>query len=281
LTRLYISADLEGVCGVVSTHHCAAHPDRTAYDWAVSQLEMEVAAVVEAALDHGVSHILVNDSHCTMTNLMMDQVDPRVSLLTGKPKRCAMSAGLDDTFDAAIYVGYHAKAGTHQGVLCHTFHPKLFDVSINDVSFGEGGINALYASLVHGVPVILTSGDRAYLSEIRQLIPALEGVETKVGLTYTSAQCHPLEKVIEDYTSKTRRLLENRAAWKQNLLALQGPYTLKMTFINPLAADAANTIPGVERIDGTRLLFKTPDFQTLYQMLQSCYSILAYTQYLE
>jgi D-aminopeptidase len=90
-----------------------------------------------------------------------------------------------------------------------------------------------------------------------------------------------LEKVIEDYTSKTRRLLENRAAWKQNLLALQGPYTLKMTFINPLAADAANTIPGVERIDGTRLLFKTPDFQTLYQMLQSCYSILAYTQYLE
>ncbi len=281
MTRLYISADLEGACGVVSTHHCAAQPDRAAYDWAVSQLEMEVAAVVEAALDHGVSHILVNDSHYTMTNLMLDQVDPRVSLLTGKPKRCAMSAGLDDTFDAAIYVGYHAKAGTHQGVLCHTFHSKLFDVSINGVSYGEGGINALYASLVHGVPVILTSGDRAYLSEMRGLIPALEGVETKVGLTYTSAQCHPLEKVLEDYTFKTRQLLENRANWKQNLLTLPGPYALRMTFINPLAADAANTIPGVERIDGTSLLFETSDFQTVYQMLQACYSILAYTQYLE
>lgn len=167
MTKLYISADLEGVCGVVSPHHCSAEPDRSAYDWAVSQLEMEVAAVVEAALDHGVSEVLVNDSHCTMTNLYLEQVDPRVSLLTGKPKRCAMSAGLDERFDAAIYIGYHAKAGAHKGVLSHTFHSKLFDVSVNGVSYGEGGINALYASLVHGVPLVLASGDRAFVEEIQ------------------------------------------------------------------------------------------------------------------
>jgi len=195
VTKLYISADLEGVCGVVSPHHCAAEPDRSAYDWAVSQLEMEVAAVVDAALDHGVSEILVNDSHCTMTNLYLEQVDPRVSLLTGKPKRCAMSAGLDESFDAAIYVGYHAKAGAHKGVLSHTFHNKLFDVSVNGVSYGEGGINALYASMVFGVPLVLASGDRAFVEEIHQLLPALETVETKIGLTQTAAQCHPLANV--------------------------------------------------------------------------------------
>ncbi len=281
MTRLYISADLEGACGVVSTHHCSTTPDRSAYDWAVSQLQLEVAAVVEAALDHGVSHILVNDSHYTMTNLYLEQVDPRVSLLTGKPKRCAMSAGLDESFDAAIYVGYHAKAGTHKGVLCHTFHSKLFDVSVNGVSYGEGGINALYASLMCGVPLILTSGDQAYIEEMRTLIPKLEAVETKVGLTYTAAQCHPLEQVLTDYAAKTRHVLENRAAWNQNLLTLPGPYELKMTFINPLAADAANTIPGVERLDGTTLVYHANDFRVVYQMLQACYSILAYTLYLE
>lgn len=281
MTKLYISADLEGVCGVVSPHHCSPEPDRSAYDWAVSQLEMEVAAVVDAALDHGVSEIVVNDSHCTMTNLYLEQIDPRVSLLTGKPKRCAMSAGLDNSFDAAIYIGYHAKAGAHKGVLSHTFHNKLFDVSVNDVSYGEGGINALYASLVFGVPLVLASGDRAFIEEIHQLIPALETVETKEGITQTSALCRPLEKVLEDYAYKTRAVLENRSEWKKNILAVQGPYELKMTFINPLAADAANTIPGLERIDGRTLLFKAEQFQTVYQMLQSCYSILAFTNYLE
>ena len=108
MTRLYISADIEGICGVVSPLQCATTPARSAYAWAVSQMAVEVAAVVEAALDHGVSHILVNDSHYTMTNLYLEHVDPRVSLLTGKPKRCAMSTGLDESFDAAIYIGYHA-----------------------------------------------------------------------------------------------------------------------------------------------------------------------------
>jgi D-amino peptidase len=281
VTKIYISADLEGVCGVVSPHHCSSTPDRDAYDWAVSQLEMEISAVVEAALDHGATEILVNDSHCTMTNLALERVDPRVSLLSGKPKRCAMSAGIDASFDGAIYIGYHGKAGAHQGVLSHTFHSKLFDVSVNGVSYGEGGINALYASLEFGVPLVLASGDRAFVEEIHQLIPGLPTVETKIGISQTAALNHPLEVVLEDYVAKTRQVLENRATWAERKLSLSGPYVLKITFINTLAADVANTIPGLDRLDGRTLQFKADRFQTIYQMLQACYSILAYTDYLE
>ncbi len=281
MTKLYISADLEGVCGVVTPQHCAPEPDRSAYDWAVSQLEMEVAAVVDAALDQGVSEIVVNDAHCTMTNLYLEQVHPQVSLITGKPKRCAMAAGLDKSFDAMILVGYHAKAGTHKGVLSHTFHHKVYDVSINGVSYGEGGINALYGSLVFGVPLVLTSGDKAFVEEIHQLIPKLETVETKEGITQTAARCRPLEAVLADYAAATRAALDNRSAWKKNLLKLPGPYELRVSFINPLAADTANLLPGLERIDGRTLAYKTNDFQTLYQMLQSSYTILANTTYLD
>lgn len=281
MTKLYISADLEGVCGVVTWHQCAPEPDRAAYDLAVAQLETEVEAVVQAALDAGVEEILVNDSHCGMTNLRLEQIHPEVSLLSGKPKRCAMSAGLDSSFDGAIYVGYHAKAGAHKGVLAHTFHNKLFDVSINGVSHGEAGVNALYASLVYGVPLVLGSGDKAFAEEIHTLLPNLVTVETKEGLTQTAARNRPLEALLTDYAEKTQQVIADKANWKKNVLKLAGPYKLQMTFINPLAADTANLIPGLTRVDGRTLAYQTDNFETLYQMLQSCYSILANTAGLE
>ena len=273
--KLYISADLEGACGVVSPHQCSPHPDQDAYEWAVGQLELEVSAVVEASLEAGATEIVVNDAHCRMINLVLEQIDPRVSLLSGKPKPCAMFAGLDASFDAAMQIGYHAKAGTEKGVLSHTFHHKLFDVSVNGNSYGEGGINALYASLTHGVPLVLGSGDAAYDAEIRQLIPNLTTVITKDGHGQTAALSRPLESVIADYTAKTAAVLADAASWKQNLLKLTGPYIVRMTFINPLCADAAMLIPGPTRVDGRTLEYRADDFETAYRMLQACYTMQA------
>lgn len=281
MTKLYISADLEGVCGVVTWHQCDPHPDRNAYDLAVEQLETEVEVVVQTALDAGVEEIVVNDSHCSMTNLRLAQTHPNVSLISGKPKRCAMSTGLDETFDGAIYIGYHAKAGALRGVLAHSFHNKVFDISINGKSYGETGINALYASLVFGVPLVMGSGDRAFADEAQTLIPNLVTVETKEGITQTAAKNRPIEALLNDYEEKTKQVLDNKADWKKNVLTLPGPYDLAITFINPLAADTANLIPGLTRNDGRTLGFKTDNFKTLYQMLQSCYSILANTAALE
>jgi D-amino peptidase len=281
MAKLYISADLEGVCGVVTWHQVSPEPDREAYGLAVRQLEAEVGSVVEAALDAGIEEVVVNDSHCGMTNLRLAQIHPKVFLLSGKPKRCAMSAGLDSSFDGAIYIGYHAKAGALRGVLAHTFHNKLFDVSINGVSYGEGGINALHASLTYGVPLVMASGDAAFIEEIHTLLPNLVTVETKRGLTQTSALNRPVDALLQDYAEKTKRVIKERANWKSNLLQLPGPYELTMTFINPLAADTANLIPGLTRVDGRTLTYKADCFETVYQMLQSCYSILANTAALE
>ncbi|HEY9746422.1 MAG TPA: M55 family metallopeptidase [Oculatellaceae cyanobacterium] len=281
MTKLYISADLEGVCGVVTWHQVSPESDRVAYDLAVAQLETEVEAVVEAALDAGVDAVVVNDSHCAMTNLRLAQMHPRVSLISGKPKRCAMSAGLDSSFDGAIYIGYHAKAGARRGVLAHTFHNKLFDVSINGVSYGEGGVNALHASLTFGVPLIMASGDTAFVEEIHTLLPNLPVVETKQGISQTAAKNRPLEELLSDYAEITRTVLKNKAAWKQNLLSVPGPYELRMTFINSLAADTADLIPGLTRVDGRTLAYQADQFELVYRMLQACYSILANTAALE
>jgi D-amino peptidase len=277
VTRLYISADLEGLCGVVSPHHCLPEPDRAAYDLAVRQMHREVAVVAETAREAGISDILVNDAHCTMINLDPALLPAGISLISGKPKPCAMVAGLDETFDAAIFVGYHAKAGAHRGVLSHTFYSKVFDISVNGVSYGEGGMNALYASLVAGVPLILASGDRAFVEEIHTLLPELATVETKVGLSRTAAHCHPWEAVQASYREQLRRVLDARNAredaWFRNRPDLPGPYELRIVFVNPVFADAAALIPDVERVDGCTLLYRTPCFRTLYRMMQSCYTL--------
>lgn len=281
MTKLFISADLEGACGVTSPLHCFPERDRPGYERAVSALVQEVNAVVSAAFDAGATEIVVNDAHGYMTNLPVAALSPRVRLLSGKPKACAMSAGLDESFDGVLFVGYHAKAGTTAGILNHTFHDKLFDVSVNGVSYGESGINALYASLEFGVPVILASGDQALREEVHSFLPAMETIQTKTSLSFSAALNRPLEDVLAEYRQKVTALMQAPESWRQNLLTLEPPYTLQVTFINSLAADVAMTLPWLNRLDGRTVSFETERFQTVYQALQSCYAILSYSAYME
>lgn len=282
MTRLYISADLEGVCGIMSPLQCYPQKDRQAYEQAVNMLAEEVNMVVDIALECGAQRIVVNDSHGPMTNLRMQHISsPFVTLLSGKPKVCAMSAGLEPGFDAAIYLGYHAKAGTERAVLCHTFHDKIFDVVINGKSFGETGVNALYAGLVFQIPVILASGDDALCLEAEQCVPGIETVRTKTAVTYASAIFRPKEEVYADYQEKLKRLFSQQAAWRQNILNLDPPYRLEVTFIHALAADTAMMMPGWTRMDGRTIAYQTHHFQEVYQALQSAYAILSYSNYLE
>jgi D-amino peptidase len=281
MSKYYISADLEGVCGVTSLLQCYPKEGRTDdYTLAMEQFTAEVNSLVEAILmNDSDSEILLNDAHNTMTNLSLSTLSPKVQLLSGKPKLCAMMAGLDSTFDGVFLLGYHAKAGTDKGVLNHTFHHKLFDVQINGKSYGEGGINALYASLVFKIPILLASGDRAFCQEIQQLIPDLCTVETKVGLSTTAAHSHPKQHVLDTYQDELHEVLTQGET--TSLIELDGPYTLRITFINSLACDVVMTSPLYRRLDGRTVEMKTDKFQTMYQSLQSAYTMLAYTNYME
>jgi D-amino peptidase len=280
VTKLFISADLEGACGVTSPKQCWPKPgDYGPYQRAVAQLAREVRAVIEGALEAGATAFVVNDSHAAMANLwVQDLVElPSVSLLSGKPKPCAMSAGLDKTFDGAVYVGYHAKAGTEKAVLCHSFHDLIVDIRVNGASYGEAGINALYASLAHQVPVILASGDAALCHEVKQLIPTLETVCTKTGLSFSAALNRPEGEVLQELKDKAKRLLTTPSSWKESRLSLQAPYVLEVTLAHTLAADVAMTMPFLTRANGCTVAFTTGCFETLYKMLQSVYSMLAYS----
>jgi D-amino peptidase len=278
--KFYISADLEGICGVVSLKQCSPEPDRAAYEAAVTQMMREVRIVAETLLaSNRVAEIVVNDAHCSMLNLSYGAMPPGVSLVSGKPKKLAMTAGLDEHFEGLILLGYHAKAGVLKGVLSHTFHHRLFDVSINGVSYGEGGVNTLHAALSYGVPLVLASGDRAFAEEMHSLLPGLPIVETKAGLGQNAAICHPWPQVEADYRQKTEKMLaafENKASSSQLTIG-QAPFEVRVTYLTPLAADNACILPGVKREDGRTISFRAETFAEAYGLLQASYTILAAT----
>jgi len=280
MPKYYLSVDLEGVCGVTSLLQCYPKADRAPFNDAVEQLAEEINLVAFALLEaDSHSEIVVNDAHSTMTNLHLEHLlSSGISLVSGKPKLCAMMAGLDSSFDAAFLIGYHAKAGTEKGVLNHTFHSKLFDVKINGVSYGEGGINAYYASLVHQVPVVLASGDKAFCEEIRSVLPEVCTVETKQGLTTTAAQNIAVDQLEAAYTQQTQKAISRKPKFPAKL---KSPYTLEITFTTSLACDVAMTSPLYQRVDGRTLTTKTDNFETLYRSLQAAYTMLGYTDYME
>ncbi|MBX2860970.1 MAG: M55 family metallopeptidase [Vampirovibrio sp.] len=278
MKKLYISADMEGIGGIVSHSECYPQEDSVGYERAVALMNREVSVVAVAALEAGVTELVVNDAHGPMTNLRAELLPKQVKLLSGKPKICAMEAGLDETFDAAFLIGYHARAGALNGVIAHTFHDRIFEVSVNGKVLGESGVNAYYASLVHQVPIIFASGDAAFCEEVTELLPTLETVCTKTGLGYAAALNRDEAGLFTEYRDTVKQVLTQSKTKKPSLLKMRTPYVLQVTFIHPVAADIVMHMPGWTRIDGRAVEYTAQDFQELYQALQSSYAILAYRQ---
>jgi D-amino peptidase len=178
--KVFISVDMEGLAGVVAaTDVSSTGPD---YGHFRAIMAAETNAAIDGAIRAGATHVLVRDSHGNKTNLLPGDVSPRAQLLRGAstgPKN--MMEGIDATFAAAVFIGYHAKAGTANAVLAHTSNGNVIDFEINGVSLPEAGYNALVAGL-YNVPVVFVAGDRAFVEQARGLLGPVEAVTTKAEI---------------------------------------------------------------------------------------------------
>ena len=136
--KVFISVDMEGLAGVVSGRECSSSGED--YDYFRRIMTLEANAAIEGALAAGAGEIVVRDGHGSKTNILPDLLHPKAKLLRGttaKPEN--MMLGIDETFDAVIFIGYHAKAGTEEGIISHTSSGNVIDLSINNVSLPEAG----------------------------------------------------------------------------------------------------------------------------------------------
>ncbi len=175
--KVFISVDMEGLAGVVQ----GSDVNRSGPDYAHFRKLMadETNAAIEGSMRAGATEIVVRDSHGSKTNLLPGDVSSRALLLRGAttgPKN--MMEGIDETFDAVIFIGYHARAGTPNAILEHTSNGNVIDMKINGVSMPEAGYNALVAGL-YDVPVVFVAGDKAFTDQAREIFGDVEALAVK------------------------------------------------------------------------------------------------------
>ncbi|MSO50554.1 MAG: hypothetical protein EXQ49_11770 [Acidobacteria bacterium] len=250
--KVFISVDMEGLAGVATSTD--VNPTGRDYEHFRKIMAAETNAAIEGAFRAGVTEIVVRDSHGGKTNLLPGDLSPVAQLIRGAstgPKN--MMEGIDASFAAAIFIGYHAKAGTPDAVLAHTSNGNVVDLSINKVSLPEAGYNALVAGL-YDVPVVFVAGDRAFVEQARGLLGPVEAVATKAeiggggisGLSPTEAQ-----RQIRDGVA---RAIGNRTRMKP--YKLTAPYTmvLKVKVDKPLYRNAVRVRPGESVFEHADLL---------------------------
>lgn len=188
--KVFVSFDMEGVAGIVDWDQC--RPGAAGYDLGRRLLLGEVNAAIDGALDAGATGIVCNDSHGAMANLDPEALHGEATSITGRHKPGYMMEGLDQSFGAVFFVGYHGSISGVPSTLSHTYNPAVVSgVTLEGRLVGESGINALAAAAA-GVPVALVSGDAATLAEAEELFPGAELVQVKDSITrFAASSLHP------------------------------------------------------------------------------------------
>lgn len=256
--RVFLSVDLEGVTGVTDVNEMSA--GRDAYASAQRLMTADANAAIEGALAGGADEVVVCDSHNQARNLLVEELHPAAVLVRGQFKPARMMEGLDASFAAALFVGYHARAGSDPGVLNHTWIGKeLIDVRIGGEPAGELHLNALVAG-AHGVPVVLVTGDDVACREAEGVVAGVRTVAVKRAIDrFAAAVEHPSRT-----GPRIRAAAEEavRARTEIDPLRVEGPVELAVEWASTHVAKACSLIPGVEQ-DGRVSRYRAPDVLTL------------------
>ncbi len=241
--KVFISADIEGVAGVVSP--AQGQPGNTEYERARRLMTEEVNAAIAGAFDGGATSVLVNDSHGPQTNLLPDVLDPRAELLLGRPKPAGMCAGLDAGFDAVFFTGYHSGAGQH-GVLSHTINGFAFaGIRVNGIDCAEATLYGAYAGSI-GVPVALLSGDDCLMAQCSPLFAGAQNVVVKHAIGQRAARALSPARACQAIKDGAALALRGLSACHPFVIA--SPMVLEIDFTSVALADLAALIPVAKRL---------------------------------
>jgi len=268
--KVFISIDLEGISGI----YCEAQtePGAAEYQRDVEFMRGDLEAAIEGCVAAGAQEIVVCDAHDQGGNLSSRGLPAGVTLVSGSPEPLSMMQGIDETFDAALFVGYHAMAGTTGAVIDHTYTGFVFKVRIDDaLEVGEVGINAGVAG-AFGVPVVFVSGDDKLAAEATELIPGVESAIVKEGVQRTCARLLPPEVAHQRIRAGVERAL--RRAEKPRPLDFTGR-PLRLTFQATKYCDQAALCPSVRRVDARAVEITGKTYLDVYRSFLACLDLAA------
>jgi D-amino peptidase len=262
--KVYVSADMEGVAGVVTGDQL--DPKGFEYERFRGFMTDEVLAAIEGARSAGATQFVVSDSHGNGENLLIERFPKDVEIVRSWPRPLAMMEGIDRSFEAVLFVGYHASTTNPQGVRAHTMSSaNLADLRLNGVSVPEAGWNAAIAGHF-GVPVALITGDDAIVKEARALLGPIEAATVKWAYSFHAARtltpaaaCDAIREAAARAVRRAKELRPYRVA---------EPPTVEVRFKSYRPAELASYLPGAERVDAHAVRFRTKDMFEASRLLQ-------------
>jgi D-amino peptidase len=269
--KVFISADMEGTAGV--TDRDQVSPDGADYPRFRRLMTEEVNAAVLGALEGGAKEIVVNDSHGSMRNLLIEELHPQAQLISGRPKPHGMMQGIDASFDAVFFTGYHAAAGTQNGILDHSYRgATVRQIKLGNAVVGEAGFNAALAGH-YKVPVALVTGDATAVAQTKKLIPQIEAVAVKEPIGRHAARSYqPVEarrRIKEGATRALKRAKDLRP------YVVPRPVTFELDWVTAAMADQCMLIPGMVRVGARAVSYKARDVDQAYTVLRACLTLAA------
>ncbi len=266
--KILIAADMEGVTGVVHWDH--ANPDHAEYPRFRRLMTGDVNAAIRGAFEGGAKEVIVTDGHGAGRNLLIEELDPRARLNIGDPSPYVMVEGVDSGVDAAMFVGYHARAGARQAILSHTWSGRrVAGVWLNGAEVGEIGLNAAVCGHFEA-PVIMISGDQTACAEATELLGGVETAVVKRASSRMAAECLPpaaSQEVI--HAAATRAVRRLSAGEVPTPFRLPAPITVAIEFRQPEMADRAALLPGARRSGAGQVEFSADEMPVAYQAFRA------------
>lgn len=264
--KFFISADMEGISGVATNQQLKTSSE---YQRFRKLMTADVNAAIEGAFNGGATEIVVADGHGNMSNIIIEELDPRARLVSGSNRVMCQLEGLDESFDGILFVGHHGReGGSEVAVISHTLAGICVnEMKINGNIVGETEMNT-YVAGAFNVPALFISGDDAYVKEVQETLPQVEAAITKHAVDRFAAELiHP-----ETAQAIIREKAESavKKAKEQKPLVLSGPITFEIEFKGSQQAKMTTTLPTVELIGPKKIRFTCADMVTAYKHMWGC-----------
>lgn len=263
--RVFISVDMEGISGIVDWSQVGRDP--VEYSKGRSLMAGDVNAAIEGILEVSDAQIVVSDAHGAERCIHPEDLHEKAVHVRGSPKPITQMTGINQDFDAAIFLGYHPKKGTKHGILDHTIYGSIIDsITINGLEVGETAINAAIAGY-YEVPLIFLSGDLAVTKEAKGIIPNIVTVAVKEAVGRNAAKCIHPKKGRELIRKGVKEALKKRGSVRP--FTFKPPIEAWVKYVSTEMVDAVEFMPSAERIDGRTVKFALNDYIKAFRAIRS------------
>ncbi len=270
--KLLIAVDMEGITGVVTWNQ--VDPGHAEYQRFRRLMTQDVNAAIRGASEGGADEVVVTDGHWNSDNILIEELDPLARLNSGTPSPFSMVEGIDQGVDAVILIGYHARMGTANAILDHTWSSsRVQNLWLNGRLSGEIGLNAALCGHF-GAPVLMISSDCAANQEAAEWIPGIEMVTIKKASSRWAAEVLPpavTQQMICEGAEKAVRAF--KAGKAPAPVKLETPLAVGLEFLYSEMADKALLLPGSRRFDGRKIEFSQPDMPAAYQTFRAAVTL--------